>query len=239
MSPVLSSILCAVCALADAGSVEWGESYLYFPVRLPNGCPTTRVERYTPHEGDLVLFDDHKLMWKLLYPLAWTTPPDHSGIVILKQDGTPALLESGPDDGEYVTIVDALPRLQGFQGTLWIRRCKKPLSAERSSQLTDFAYAQEGKRYAIWRMLLQGTPFRSRGWLRSKYFGKTILDRDRWLCSEIVVAAGTVAGLFDPQVHKSNVIYPRDLIDNHIYDLSDTWEDPGIWSAYPPLPSSR
>jgi hypothetical protein len=239
MFPLHTTILCAICWLADPGSARVEGSYLYFPATSFDGKPSARVEPYVPHEGDLVLFNDHKLMWQILYRVALTEPPDHSGIVVLRPDGTPALLESGPDDGEYVCILDALPRLRNFQGTIWIRRCKRRLTKEQSAKLTQFALAQEGKRYAVWRLLLQGTPFRSRGWLQSKYFAKTYLDRGRWLCSELVVAAGTIAGLFDPEIHKANAMYPRDIIDNHVYDLSVTWDDPGIWSSCQPVAPSR
>ena len=173
-------------------------SYLYFPATRPDGRRCARVEPYCPREGDLVLFDDELWYWHLLYRFpAMTEPPDHSGIVILRPYGTAALLESGPDNNNYVRIQDAIPRLTAFKGTIWIRRVKKPLVAEHSAALTNFALAQEGKRYAIWRLLMQGTPFRARG----KYAGK------------------------------ANILYPRDIIDNHAFDFSDTWEDPGIWSA--------
>jgi hypothetical protein len=230
------TFLLAVCLLANPSTPAPEGSYLYYPVTGPDCRTRARVELYIPHEGDLVLFDDDCWYWHILYRFpAMTEPPDHSGIVVLKPDGTPALLESGPDDSDYVLIQDAIPRLNAFKGTIWIRRLKKPLDPEHSARLTNFALAQEGKKYAIWRLLLQGTPFRCRGKYSGKWRGKTYMNRNRWLCSELVITAGTHAGLFDPKIHKANILYPRDIIDNHVFDFSDTWEDPGVWSSCPPI----
>ena len=46
--------------------------------------------------------------------------------------------------------------------------------------------------------------------------------------SELAVAAGTVAKLFDPKVVPSNVPYPRDLVNNERYDLSGNWHDAAL-----------
>jgi hypothetical protein len=204
----------------------------YLLVRQPSGA--THAEPYEPHAGDLVLFDDLKLKWHILYRLVGTEPPDHSGIVVRLPDGRAALLESGPDNGTRVCLTESASRLHQFQGILWVRRLRNPLPAEPCQRLTDFAIAQEGKRYATCRLLLQGTPFRCRGILRKRYFGKTYLDRCSWLCSELVVAAGTAAGLFDPALHPANAIYPRDIIDDETYDLSATWLPAAVWAAQPP-----
>ena len=53
--------------------------------------------------------------------------------------------------------------------------------------LSKFALAQDGKRYAIFRLLLQGTQFRNRGPLRELFLASTELDRSSWICSELVV----------------------------------------------------
>ncbi len=166
------------------------------------------IEPYVPHEGDLVFYDDHNWVWTALFLWAGTGPPLHVGIVVKKEDGGMAVLEAGPDDTIWVTIQDVGPRLRKFQedyhGTINIRRCKQALSPEKSAALTKFALAQDGKRYAIARLLLQGTRFRNRGPVRELFLARTDLDRSSWICSELVVAAGTVAGLF-PDTVKSNV----------------------------------
>jgi len=46
MPGVLGGLACAFCLFGKPGSADTTGSYLYF---------STRVEAYTPHEGDLVL----------------------------------------------------------------------------------------------------------------------------------------------------------------------------------------
>jgi hypothetical protein len=189
-------------------------------------------QAYVPKEGDLIFYDDHNLFWTALFLWAGTGPPLHVGIVVKKDDGTLAVLEAGPDDTIWVNIQDVGPRLHQFQkdynGTITIRRCKRDLSTEKSEALTKFAAAQDGKRYAIVRLLLQGTRFRNRGPIRELFLARTDLDRSSWICSELVVAAGTVAGLF-PDTVKSNVAYPLDLVNNRRHALSRIWHDGETW----------
>jgi hypothetical protein len=235
MSFAIVSITWATLILSESGPVLTSGSYLLFPARPgPHDAFPTRVEPYTPEEGDVVLFNDQIKIWKKLYHFVGSEPPDHSGIIFKFPDGMLALVESGPDNGQLsglrVRIIEATSRLHCYQGTLWVRRLKKPLTPEQSARLTEFAMAQEGKRYAVGRLLLQGTPFRCRGTWRNAMFGKTDLDRGSWLCSELVVAAGTVAGIFDPNVHHANAIYPRDLFLDDKYDLSQVLYPAGIWS---------
>jgi hypothetical protein len=201
-----------------------------------------KVERetaaYVPREGDLVFYDDGNPFWTLAFAYAGTGSPLHMGIVFKKADGKLAVLEAGPDDTIRVALLDLDTRLPQFaadyKGTITIRRCKKALAAEESKALTKFAHAQDGKRYAVGRLLLQGTSFRTRGPLRELVFGGTVLDRDSWICSELSVAAGTVAKLFDPKAVYANVAYPRDLVDNQRYDLRGNWHDAAVWSATRP-----
>jgi hypothetical protein len=187
---------------------------------------------YVPKQGDLIFYDDHNLFWTALFLWAGTGPPTHVGIVVKKDDGTLAVLEAGPDDTIWVKLLDVAPRLpkfhEDYQGTITIRRCKKDLTSEQSQALTKFATAQDGKRYAIVRLLVQGTRFRNRGPVREIFLAHTVLDRSSWICSELVVAAGTVAGLF-PDTVKSNVTYPLDLVNDRRHDLSRTWHAAMTW----------
>jgi len=152
------------------------------------------------------------------------------------------VLEAGPDDSVWVTLQDVGPRLHQFDrdyhGTITIRRCKTTLSRTQSTALTRFAQAQNGKRYAVVRLLAQATPFRARG-LLEPFLAQTYLDRDSWMCSELAVAAGTVAGLFDRHVVRANVTYPQDLVANQRHDLRAAWHDAAEWRALPRLVVSR
>jgi hypothetical protein len=206
--------------------------YLYRKLEPAGKTHRRQVVPYSPHEGDMVFYDDHNRAWTALFALAGTGPPLHMGIVIKKPGGALAVLEAGPDDSVWVKVIDVGRRLRqfrrDFRGTVTIRRCKVLLSREQSAALTRFALAQEGKRYAALRLLAQGTALRVRGPLE-RLLGQTDMDRDAWICSELVVAAGTVVGLFDPKVVHSNATYPRDLVDNRRFDLRSVWDDPAEW----------
>ena len=228
------AILMFVFVLATAGiSIADDVGFLKVEKKKAKGKAEHDIVRYAPREGDLVFYDDRNLAWMVLFAYAGTGPPLHMGMVVKKTDGTLAILEAGPDDTVWVKVLDLDKRLQqfhdDFKGTIRIRRCKKELTAEQSKALTKFAAAQDGKRYAVGRLLLQGTSLRSRGPIRELFLGATVLDRDSWICSELSVAAGTVVKLFDPKVVYANVAYPRDLVDNQKYDLAGNWHDAATW----------
>jgi hypothetical protein len=237
MWPLLTCFAWSACLLGIDPAIELGSSYLL--TEAPAGATVeVHSEPFVPHEGDIVLFDENSPTWNFLYKMVGSGPPDHSGIVVRLPDGRPALLESGPDDGKLaglrVCLIEAVPRLHEFlarfpQGRLYIRRVCCPLTPDQSAHLTEFALAQAGKHYAVGRLLLRATPARCRSGLRAKLFGKTYLDRSAWLCSELVVAAGTAAGLFDPHIHHANRIYPLDMLQDTTYDLSATWYKAGMW----------
>jgi len=199
------------------------------------GAGRVRPKAYVPREGDMIFYDDYSLIWMALFYWAGTEPPLHAGIVVKKADGTMAALEAGPNDTIWVNVIDLNTRfpkfLKEYKGTITIRRCKKDLSPEESQALTKFAEAQDGKRYAVIRLLLQGTPFRSRGPLEP-LLAETYLDRSSWFCSELVVAAGTVVGLF-PNSVKANATYPIDLVNDRKHDLSRVWHEAERWQPNP------
>jgi hypothetical protein len=234
------STLCSMIAAMSVcqAQLESPAGFTVETVKGPNGIVRQSLTPYVPREGDLVFFDDHKVFWQVLYYWAGTGSPYHMGIVVKRADGKPAILEAGPDDKLFCYLLDVPERLRKFEGTIAIRHCKVILSKERSAALTKFAEAQNGKRYAVIRFLLQGTMFRSRGPLREMFLAHTYLDRSSWICSELAVAAGTVAGLFNPNVVKANVIYPLDIVNNQRFDLSGFWEDAREWqpTTRPPRP---
>ncbi len=225
MAPTLYSLLAAV--ILCPGSEQHSAGYL-----APDPGSGKQAQPYEAREGDLIFFDDHSPIWTVLFLWAGTGPPLHTGIVVKRYNGSLAILEAGPDDSIWVTIQTVADRLHqfdnDFHGTITIRCCQKQLSREQSKALTYFAEAQEGKQYAVLRLLLQGTPFRSRGPIRELVLGQTSLDRWSWICSELVVAAGTVAELF-PSTVKANVTYPLDLVTNKRHDLSRVWQDAQTW----------
>jgi hypothetical protein len=226
----LWSIGCAALLLAPAD--RDADGYLFGRPPRPAKALQRTLTPYVPREGDLVFYDDHNPTWTALFALAGTGPPLHMGIVVKRTDGRMAILEAGPDDTLSVRLLDLAPRLRqfhrDFRGTITIRRCKVTLSPQQSAAQTRFAVAQDGKRYAARRLLVQGTPLRARGPL-GPLLARTRLDRDSWICSELAVATGTVAGLFDPREVPANATYQRDLVDNRRHDLRDVWQATAEW----------
>ncbi len=211
--------------------------YLVVPICGPQGCWQLQVIPYFPQPGDLLLYDCLNPKITLAFKMVGSGTPMHSAIVIARPEGTPAILEVGPNSTPraftQVAIVPVLPRLASYPGSILMRRPRQPLSGQQSADLTRFALAQEGKDFAVGRLALQITPFHCRYGLRHLLFARTTLDRDKWVCSENTVAAATIAGLMDPRVHFANAMYPRDLTYDEKYDLSATFSEPVLWVADP------
>ncbi|HZZ81358.1 MAG TPA: YiiX/YebB-like N1pC/P60 family cysteine hydrolase [Gemmataceae bacterium] len=184
---------------------------------------------YQPQAGDLALLDDHHEITAQLYNLCNTGKPLHAAIIFHKPDGTPAVLEAGRNGVLKVFVTDAATRMQRFDGTILIRRLRKPLTPEQSKQLTDFAMAQDGKPYALSRAILHASPLRPRDPGIMRIFNRTVLDREGWICSELAVAAATAAGVLNETDHPANMMLPRDLCYDERYDLSPQYEPPALW----------
>jgi len=153
----LATFLATSAVNAEPSQKSFG--YLWDQTSNADGKVEKTARPYTPREGDILLFDDMSPFWTKLYKIAGTAPPFHAGIVFKKTDGSFAVLESGPDDTLHVFLLDIEPRLYDFKGSIQVRQAKRALTKDESETLTNFAYAQEGKRYAMWRLLLQGTYF--------------------------------------------------------------------------------
>jgi hypothetical protein len=181
-------------------------------------------------------------MWaKLGHWAAGAFAPQHSGIVVLRPDGRPAVLEGGPNNSLHCHVRNVHTQLRGYaeHERVWVRRRRVPLTAEQSAALTAFALAVEGKRFALWRMFGQLTPFRSRGdW--TDHVGGPHGVRDSYFCSELATEACVAAGLLDRCTTRPAAMYPRDLffgrstnayIDSHL-DMS-AWDPPARWTPAP------
>lgn len=221
-----------LAALSLTGiAVDAGPSYLF----LMNPDKTLTSKRYVPQAGDIVLFDDHDAEQARRYRRCGTDGPLHAGIVIRREDGSFATLEAGVKGVLKVFLVDLHTRLREYDGTVLVRRLRTPLNGDQSKQLADFAAAQEGKPYAIGRLAMQTIPVRLKSAQYARTFGKTSLDRDRWFCSELVVAAAVSAGIWDIDRFPANMMYPRDLCYDENFDLSPFHESPALWYPRPQL----
>jgi len=201
-------------------------SYLF---KMTETTPPQRSERYRARAGDILLFDDHSPLTAKIYRMVGTDGPLHAAVVFRKKDGSLATLEAGTNAVMKVFNFDLEPRLHGFDGTILVRRLHQPMTGDQERRMADFAVAQEGKRYAIGRLALQGTPLRPRGSLLAPILGRTIVDRERWICSELVVASLVVAGVFNGDEYPANLMYPRDLCYDERFDLSPQYQAPAMW----------
>jgi hypothetical protein len=207
-------------------------SYLF---KMTEPVAPERGERYQPQPGDILLFDDHSALTAKIYRLVGTDGPLHAAVVFRKKDGSLGTLEAGTNAVMRVFNFDLEPRLHSFDGTILVRRLHQPMSEEQERRMAEFAVAQEGKSYAIGRLALQGTPFRPRGTFLAPVLGRTVVDRDRWICSELVVASLVVAGVFNVDDYPANMMYPRDLCYDERFDLSQHFAAPAMWYPRPEL----
>jgi hypothetical protein len=207
-------------------------------------APSGPVEPYLPQPGDIYLATDRSRIIQAGHCLATSGAPHHSGIVVAQADGRMAILQAGPFNSLRVAVGDLQPTLEEHQRRhekVWIRRRRLPLSAAQSAKLTAWAEAQDGKRFAAGRMLLQLTPFRTRGPLRTYVLGGPHGERHSYFCSELVLESCVHVGLLSACDTRPTATYPRDLFfdqsANHFlnarFSLAAGWCPPAQWTSRP------
>ncbi len=242
MIPLLCFTLAAVGADPACELPCTEISYLYQPAFCMDYELREPAVPYAPQAGDIFICTGCEMWAKVGHWAAGTGAPQHSGIIFLRPDGRPALLEGGPNNTLHCRTLEVIPQLEGYakKERVWIRRRRVPLTAEQSEALTCFALSADGKRFALWRMFAQVTPFRSRGDWRTEYLGGPHGDRCSYFCSELVTESCVAAGLLDACTTRPAAMYPRDLffgrstnayIDKHL-DMSE-WDPPARWTLCP------
>lgn len=244
MLSVLCSILSAVLlpAPVELPGGAWG-SYLYQPAFCIDEVLRGPAEAYLPQPGDIMLRLDNNLFWRVTHYMALAFDPNGSAIVFARPDGSMAVLEAGPNDCLWVRTLDLLPHLKEYTaiGKVWIRKRITPLTPEQSACLTAFALSADGKRFALHRLGVQLTPFRSRGPIRTCFMGKPHGERWCYFCSELVCEACVAAGLLEPERTRPAATYPHDLfygrsinpfINKHL-DVNKFWYPPARWTDCP------
>jgi hypothetical protein len=234
----LITLLCTA-APAHAQHCEPAAGYLARPAfRLDDETPVAACP-YVPQPGDIFLATDQALWARVGHWLAGGAGVHHSGLVYRRPDGRLALIEAGPFNSVRLEVMDPVEHMREHLHAgdkVWVRRRCVPLTAEQSERLTAFLDRQEGKPFAVARLLAQVTPVRSRGPVRSYFVGGPHGDRSRYFCSELVVEACVAAGLMDPATARPAATYPRDLffgrslncyLDRHL--CMDGWEPPARW----------
>ncbi len=238
-------VLSLVCLGAPDAAPDCG-SYLYAPAYCISKGYIGQACHYQPQPGDIMLHMDDNLFWEVTHDLAGAFAPHGSGIVVARSDGSLGILEAGPNDCMHVWIMDLLPHLREYEeaGLVWIRRRKTPLTPEQSACLTEWAEKQHGKWFALQRLGVQLTIFRTRGPLRTYFVGKPWGNRISYFCSELVTEALVAAGLIDAATARPSATYPHDLFFDHSYNLylnrhfslACDWEPPARWVSHPVCP---
>jgi hypothetical protein len=220
-----------------------GPSFLYRPAFAIDHTIRLPARPYQPQPGDIMLATDGSLFWTLMHNAAGTSHPTHSGVVFAMPDGRMAILEGGPHDTMRCRILEAIPHLACYEaeGRVWVRPRSVPLTPDQSRRLTGFALATDLREFAVGRLAVQLTPFRTRGPVRTCFVGKPKgLTRDGYFCSELVIEALVYAGLIDAATARPSATYPRDIffgsslnpyINRHL-KLKE-WHPPSRWTGTP------
>lgn len=235
----------AELALPGAGKPAPAGSYLWQPAFKEDQVLRGPPGPYVPQPGDIVMSADGSLFWKAMHNLAGTSHPTHSMIVFRMPDGRAGILEGGPHDTLKCRVLEALPHMLTYEGEgrVWVRRRAVPLTPEQSARLTEFALAVDGREFAICRLALQLTPFRTRGPVRTSFVGGPHgIGHDSYFCSELVCEACVYAGLMDPRTTRPSATYPRDLFMDHSLNpylnrhlkLAPAWDPPARWTSWAP-----
>ncbi len=221
-------------------------SYLYQPSYCFDDWLRGPAVPYTPRPGDLILATDKSVFWKVTHDLAMAGEPHSSAIVVARPDGSLGTLEAGPNTTFFVAVLDTMPHLQEYadKGKVWVRQRKTPLTAEQCARLTEFACATDGKRFALGRLAVQLTPFRTRGPVRTQYVGKPHGVQGSYFCSELVTEALVAASLIDPCLARPSATYPHELFFDdspnrylqRTFSLAECWEPPARWTSCPRTP---
>jgi hypothetical protein len=201
------------------------------------GTPTP----YEPQSGDIMFSTDWNPVWQVLFNLAGTGHPHHSAIIVRRRDGDLAVLEAGPYDGFTVELLEPLTHFGIYEakGAVWIRRRKTPLTPEQDARLTDWAEAQNKRRFAAGRLAGQMTIFRSRGPIRTRWVGGPHGARSAYFCCELLMESLVATGLVDTVNTRPAATYPRDVffdesrnpwINEHT-NLSADWQAPARWTS--------
>jgi hypothetical protein len=243
MNPLF--VLC--CApLFAMGSPPESKSYTYQPAAKMDHELRGPAVHYAPQPGDIVLAANNSIFSVIGHYAAGTGYPNHSMIVFARKDGSLGILEAGPHGKlkQGMVISACLPHLASYEdeGRLWVRQRKVPLTAEQSACLTEFAYKEEGKRFAVVRVDAQATPFRSRMPVRAVWLGKPNPEKNAFFCSELVLNGCVYAGLMSTETTRPACTYPRDIffgkcsnpfVNRSLREMECGWEPPARWTSCP------
>jgi hypothetical protein len=244
MRRLLLLLLVGGSALSGADHQVCAQTFLYQPAYAIDDVLRGPAEVYEPQPGDIYMSTDHLFVAQAGHRLALSGPPHHSGIVFARPDGSMAMLEAGPFNGIWVETLDldyVLRKHEEYDEKVWIRRRRTPLTPEQSKALTVWATSQDGKRFAVFRLMGQVTVLRSRGPIRTEFMGGPHGERSSYFCSELVMESCVAVGLLNPCDTRPSATYPRDIFFDHSTNrflnehmhLEESWYPPARWVSCP------
>lgn len=243
----MNALLFAVCVAAAQVSDVGPTSYLAQPGYCLEDVVLVPVEPCYVQPGDIFLSTDKALWSRVGHLIAGGPGLHHSGIFVALPGGGMGILEAGPYNTATIQILDPYRHMADHVNAgerVYIRRRRVPLTGEQSARLTAWALTQNGKPFAVGRMLRQVTPFRTRGPIRIHFMGQPQGDRDRFFCSELVIETCVTVGLLDSETTRPSATYPSELffgrsfncyIDQHL-NMEPGWYPPARW--FPALPAT-
>lgn len=242
---VLSAVLAPVSDPASPSlypptyiPVEAPFGYLYRPAADLHVIVRFPVTVYQPKAGDVLLFSDTNAFWTAIYRIGFTGKPGHAGLVVTMPDGRLGILEAGFGGTMWTRVTPLDYRINQYPGTVWVRPRLVPLSADEDRRLTEFAEAAQNQRYAWGRFLVQSTPLRSRGPLRTAVMGKPVGIGHRYVCAQATVEALVFAGVVNGRTARPAATFPQDLFYDHSRNrylerhppLEGGWGEPQLWT---------
>lgn len=244
-APVVSSTKPAMPVSIPATAPVKGVGFVYQPAfALDEDVVKGAPRPYRPQAGDLFMSTDNMRIIQWGHKWAGANAPHHSGIVLCKKDGSYWTLEAGPHNSLRIRALDLEFSLSSYESKgcqVWVRCRKTPLTAEQCDKLNEFGLAQDGKAFALGRMLAQLTPLSSRSLLGSAPVGGPHGHRNSYFCAELVTECCVAAGLLDAKRSHPCCTYPSDLffgrssnrIVDETLDINLHWEAPSRWTHQP------
>lgn len=212
--------------------------YLYQPAYDTDAVVRPPARYYDPQPGDVLLLSNTGPLWSTLYALAGTWKPGHAAVVARMPGGRLGMFEAGFNDTLWTRFTPLDYRINAYQGYVWVRRRKVPLTEDENHRLTAFALDAADRRYGLLSFAAQITPFRTRGPLRTFFVGKPRGPGYLYCCSEAIMEALVYAELVDARTARPSATYPRDMFFDdsvnlyvHLHPpLIDGWEAPALWT---------
>src|SRR4051794_10851240 len=114
MGPLLCLALAAGPVSLTPGDHCAVSSFVYQPAFCMDYELRGPAVPYVPQAGDIFVCTGREMWAKVGHWLAGAYAPQHSGIVFLRPDGRPALLEGGPNNTLYCRAMELIPQLQTY-----------------------------------------------------------------------------------------------------------------------------